>query len=331
MLRFVLKRVAATIAVLLFLTAVVFVLQKNTPIDSVRAKLGANASQERVAAETHRLGLDQPLVVQYVHYVGGLTHGDFQDSLRTRKPVSQDLATYLPATLELVLAAMLLAVVLGTALGIAAAARWRGAGVLRLVLVTGASAPVFLLALLGILVFYRQLGWLPATGRTTFFDAPNSPTGLLTVDSLVHGRLDVFSDAMRHLVMPAVCLALGPAVAIARTLRSSLLTNLQADHARTARAKGLRDVQVLLRHGLRNSAGPALSMAGIQVGLMFAAVVILESVFAWPGIGLYVVQSIPRGDFPAIAGVTLVLGALYVVVNSIVDLLQAAADPRIAR
>lgn len=331
MLRFVLTRVAGAVAVLLFLTAVVFVLQKNTPIDSVRAKLGANASQQLVDAETARLGLDRPLVVQYVDYVGGLLHGDFQESLRTRQPVSSDLATYLPATLELILAALLLAVVLGTGLGIAAASRWRGAGVLRVGLVAGASAPVFLLAVLGILLFYRQLGWLPATGRSSFYDAPDGPTGLLTIDSLVRGRTDVFSDAVRHLVMPAVCLALGPAVAIARTLRSSLLTNLQADHARTARAKGLREVHVLLRHGLRNSAGPALSMAGVQVGLMFAGVVVLESVFAWPGIGLYVVQSIPRADFPAIAGVTLVLGALYVVVNSVVDLLQAAADPRIAR
>jgi peptide/nickel transport system permease protein len=330
-LRFVLNRLVAMVGVLLFLTAVVFLLQKSTPIDGVRASLGANASQELVAAERHRLGYDRPLVVQYVDYLGGLVQGDLQQSLRTRQPVASDLATYLPATLELMLAALLLAVLVGTALGIAAVSGWRGAGGLRLLMVTGASAPVFLLALLGILLFYRQLGWLPATGRSAFFDAPNGPTGLLTLDALLHARFDVFSDAVRHLVMPAVCLALGPAVGIARTLRSALLTNLQADHARTARAKGLRDLRVLTRHGLRNSAGPALSMAGVQVGLMFAAVVVLESVFAWPGIGLYVVQSIPRADFPAIAGVTLVLGALYVVVNSVVDLLQAAADPRIAR
>lgn len=331
MLRFVLKRAAATVGVLLFLTAVVFVLQKSTPIDGVRASLGANASQELVAAERARLGYDRPLVVQYVDYLGGLTRGDLQQSLRTRQPVAQDLSTYLPATLELVAVALLLAVVLGLLLGLAAAGRWHGAGVLRLVLVTGASAPVFLLALLGILVFYRQLDWLPATGRSAFFDAPTGPTGLLLMDSLLTGRLDVLADAARHLAMPSIALALGPAVAIARTLRSSLLSNLQADHARTARSKGLREVHVLTRHGLRNAAGPALSMAGVQVGLMFAAVVVLESVFAWPGIGLYVVQSIPRADFPAIAGVTLVLGGLYVVINSVVDLLQALADPRIAR
>ena len=331
MLRFVLKRLVSTVGVLLFLTAVVFVLQKNTPIDGVRASLGANASQQLVTAERHRLGYDRPLPVQYVDYVAGLAQGDLKSSLRTRKPVASDLATYLPATVELMLVALVLALVLGALLGVAAVSRWRGAGLLRVVLVTGASAPVFLLALLGILLLYRQLDLLPATGRSSFFDAPDGPTGLLTVDSLVHGRIDVFFDAVRHLVMPAVCLALGPAVGIARTLRSSLLTNLQADHARTARSKGLSDLSVLLRHGLRNAAGPALSMAGVQVGLMFASVVVLESVFAWPGIGLYVVQSIPRADFPAIAGVTLVLGALYVVVNSVVDLLQAAADPRIAR
>lgn len=331
MLRFVLKRVASTVAVLLFLTAVVFVLQKATPIDGVRAMLGANASHQLVVEERHRLGYDRPLVVQYVHYVEGLATGDFQQSLRTRKPVASDLSSYVPATLELMAAAMLVALVLGTLLGVVAALGWRGSGVLRMVLVTGASAPVFLLALLGILVFYSKLGWLPATGRTSYFDAPTGPTGLLTVDALVAGRFDVLNDAVSHLVLPAVCLALGPAIAIARTLRSSLLTNLRADHARTARAKGLREVQVLLRHGLRNASGPALSMAGVQVGLMFATVAVVESVFAWPGIGLYVVQSIPRGDFPAIAGVTLVLGALYVVVNSVVDVLQAVADPRLAR
>jgi peptide/nickel transport system permease protein len=330
-LRFVLKRLGAAVGVLLFLTAVVFLLQKSTPIDGVRASLGANASRELVAETRHKLGYDRPLVVQYVRYVGDLVHGDLQQSLRTRKPVASDLGTFLPATLELMAAAMLLAGVLGTLMGIATALGWRGAGVLRMVLVTGASAPVFLLALLGILLFYRELGWLPATGRSVYFDAPTGPTGLLTVDALVHGRIGVFTDAVAHLVLPAVCLALGPAIAIARTLRSSLRTTLRGDHARTARAKGLRESDVLLRHGLRNASGPALSMAGVQVGLLFATVAVVESIFAWPGIGLYVVQSIPRGDFPAIAGVTLLLGGLYVVVNSVVDVLQAVADPRLAR
>jgi peptide/nickel transport system permease protein len=222
-----------------------------------------------------------------------------------------------------------MALILGGALGLLTAARFKGSGALRIVLVGFASAPVFLLALLGILLFYRNLGWLPATGRTSFSNIPKGPTNLLTVDSLIHGRFDVFIDAQKHLIMPAFCVAIGPAVAIGRVLRSSLVTTLQTDYVRTARSKGLRERTVIFRHALRNSVGPALSMTGLQVGLMFAGVVVIESIFAWPGIGFYTVQSIPRTDFPAIAGVTLILGAGYVLVNTLVEIAQAVADPRL--
>jgi peptide/nickel transport system permease protein len=195
-------------------------------------------------------------------------------------------------------------------------------------MVAGASAPVFLLALLGLLLFYRRLHWLPANGRTNYLEPPAGPTKLLLVDSLVHGRFDVFRDASEHILMPAFCIAIGPAVAIGRVLRSGIVNSMRSDYVRTARAKGLRERTVLVRHTLRNSAGAALSMTGLQVGLMFAGVVVIESIFAWPGIGFYTVQSIPRLDFPAIAGVTLLLGAAYVVVNTAVDILQGVADPR---
>ncbi len=197
-------------------------------------------------------------------------------------------------------------------------------------MVAGATAPVFLLALLGILLFYRQLGWLPSTGRTKFLNAPTGPTSFLTVDSLIHGQFDVFTDSVKHLILPAMCLAIGPAVSIGRVLRSSILTNLRSDYVRTARAKGIREIwTVLLKHTLRNSLGAALSMTGLQIGLMFAGVVVIESIFAWPGIGFYTVQAIPRLDFPAIAGVTLFLGATYVVINTGVEILQGIADPRL--
>jgi peptide/nickel transport system permease protein len=292
--------------------------------------LGANSSPQLIAQERARLGYDRPVLVQYLSYVGGLLHGDLQTSLRTRNPVSQDLASFLPASLELIAFALVLAAVVGTLLGIATAARWPGSGALRFVLVSAASAPTFLLALVGILVFFSQLGWLPATGRTSVLDAPSGPTGSLVIDGLVHGRPDVMSDALQHLVLPGICVALGPAIAIARVLRSSLVNTMRSDHVRTARAKGLREVRVLFRHGLRNSAGPALSMGGVQVGLMFAAVVVVETIFAWPGVGLYIAQGIPRADFPAVSAVTIVLGVLYVVVNSVVDVLHAVADPRLS-
>ena len=193
----------------------------------------------------------------------------------------------------------------------------------------GASTPQFLLALLGIVFFYRRLGWLPATGRTSLRDAPIGPTKFLIVDGILHARPDVVVDAIRHLILPGLCIAVGPAVAIARVLRSSLLNTMRADYVRTARAKGMREGVLVWRHALRNSIGPALSMTGLQVGLLFAGDVVVEQIFAWPGIGLYTTQSIPRSDFPAIAGVTLVLGFGYVVVNAVVDVLHALADPRL--
>ena len=328
-LKFFAGRLGGMIVVLLVLAFVVFCLQRYTPADPVRVKLGANAQPQIVKAERHRLGYDRPLFVQYFDYVKGLAHGDLQDSLRTRNPVTTDLGNYVPATLELTGFALGLALVLGTLLGIASAARLRGSSVLRVVMVAGSSAPVFLLALLGLLLFYRRLGWLPATGRSKFLNPPTGPTKLLTIDSLIHGRFDVFTDAVKHLILPGFCIAIGPAVSIGRVLRSSIVNSLRSDYVRTARAKGLKERTVLLRHTLRNSAGAALSMTGLQVGLMFAGVVVIESIFAWPGIGFYTVQSIPRLDFPAIAGVTLLLGAAYVVVNTVVDVLQGVADPRL--
>jgi peptide/nickel transport system permease protein len=317
------------VGVLLFLAAVVFILQHNTPTDPVHSFLGANASRAAIKAESHKLGYDRPLPVQYVRYVTGMLHGNFQMSLRTRRPVATDLRHYLPATLELAIFGLVLAGVLGAILGIVTAARFRGAGIFRFITLAGASTPPFLLALVGILFFYHRLGWLPATGRTSLASPPTGPTGFLTIDTLFHGNFHGFTDAIGHLILPGLCVAILPAVSIGRVLRSSLVTNLRSDYVRTARSKGLREVAVLWHHAVRNSVGPALSMAGLQVGLMFAGVVVIESIFAWPGIGLYTVQSIPRSDFPAIAGVTIVLGAGYVIVNTIVDILQGIADPRI--
>jgi peptide/nickel transport system permease protein len=189
---------------------------------------------------------------------------------------------------------------------------------------------MFLLGILGLIVFYQKLGWVPANGRVSAPNPPTGPTGMLTVDGLLAGRLDVVTNALHHLILPAVVIALGPAVAIGRVLRSSLLTDADSDYARTARAKGLSEGRIMVGHVLRNSVGGALSMTGLQVGLMFSGVLVIEQVFGWPGIGQYIAQSIPVADFPAIAGVTLMLGVLYVAINTAVDLLQAAADPRIA-
>jgi peptide/nickel transport system permease protein len=329
MMQLIVKRLGAVVVILLVLTAVLFGLQKASPSDPVHTMLGPGASKAAVAAEKHVLHLDEPVPQQYIRYVGGLFQGDLGMSYRTRRSVSTDIGTFLPATLELTLFSLLLALVLAVLLAVATTLNWPGAGLFKAVLLIGASAPSFLLAIGGIILFYKHLSWLPATGRTDFQDAPTGPTGLLTVDALVHGRPSVFVDALQHLLLPGLAIALGPAVSIGRVLRSSLVTTLRTDYTRTARAKGLKETAVMRRHVLRNSLGPALSMTGLQVGLMFAGVLVIEEIFAWPGLGQYTAQSIPVDDFPAIAGVTLLLGTGYVLINTVVDLLQAAADPRI--
>lgn len=304
---YVLRRLGALAALLVALSGLLFVLRRFSSGDPVRALVGANASQDAVARARADLGLDQPLTVQYGHYLAGLVRGDLGTSYRTRRPVGEDIATFGPPTLELVAAAFVVALVLALLFAVSSILRWPGAVVFRGALQVGAAAPTFLLAIGGIVLFSATLGWLPSGGR----GAPGDP-----------------ADQAVHLLLPALALGIAPALALGRVLRSSLLTTLAADHVRTARAKGLGEAATLRRHVLRNSAGPALSMAGLQLGFMLAGVLVVENVFTWNGLGSYLASSIPVDDYPAIAGVTLVLGATYVVVNAVVDVLQALADPR---
>ncbi|HET9058383.1 MAG TPA: ABC transporter permease [Acidimicrobiales bacterium] len=329
MLVFIGKRFGAALAIVVLLVGVMFALQKMSGIDPAHAYLGAGASAQAVATEKRALGLDASVPVQFGHYLSGVFQGNFGTSYRTRDAVSHDLVTYLPATVELAGYALALAVVMGLVLGIASAASWRGSKLLKALMMSGASAPIFLLCLLGILLFYGHLGWLPATGRTSYATVPTGPTGLLTVDALLHGRFGILLDAWRHLVLPAFCLSIVPAVSIGRVLRGSLVSVLSEDYVRTARSKGMRERAVLLRHALRNAVGPALSMTGLQAGLLLAGDVVVEQIFAWPGVGNYIAQGLPVGDFPAISGVTIVFGVGYVAVNAAVDLLQRLADPRV--
>jgi peptide/nickel transport system permease protein len=328
MARFTLTRLASLVGILLGLSVIVFLLQAVVPADPVRAMVGASATPQIVEAKRHELGLDRPLPAQYAQFLSRAVRGDLQMSLHTRRPVRTDIAAFLPATLELAATALAMAVVLGGVLGLLTA-RGRATS-LRVGLVASASVPAFLLALLLLIVFYAQLHWFPGSGRISpDLDPPTGPTGLLTVDGLLAGRLDVVGDALAHLALPALCLALGPAVALGRTLRSSLQTVLGSDHIRTARAKGLTERGVLLRHAVRPALNAPLTMTGLQVGMLLAGVVVIESIFAWPGLGLYTARAITSVDFPAIVGVTLVMGAAYVIVNALVDLAQVAADPRL--
>lgn len=325
---FLARRAGAAALILAALSFLVFALSQIAPGDPARAYVGANASTSTVAAARSTLGFDDPFLVQYARFLSGALTGDLGRSLRTRHAVTADLAAFLPATVELVLTAFVISLFLAALFAVSAALRWPGGAAARAVLLVAAAAPPFLLALMGIVVFFAQLGWLPAGGMGDFADP--GPTGVLVVDAALHGQGDALLDALWHLVLPALVLAIAPALGIGRILRASLEGVLGAEHVRTARSKGLSERRVLARHVVRNAIGPSLAMAGLQLGFMFAGVVVVEQVFSWPGIGNYLAASIPVADFPAIAGVTLVLGAIYVLANTVVDLLQAAADPRVS-
>jgi peptide/nickel transport system permease protein len=326
MIRFILNRTGAAAVLLVVLSALVFVLQQISPGDPARAYVGGNASPAAVAAARHQLGLDQPWPQQYLRYLWHALHGDLGVSLRTHQPVTSDLGQFLPATAELVLFSFVLALVLALLFALSGALRWPGTGIYRGVLLLGATAPAFLLGLGGIVLFYGDLHWLPEAGRGI---DTSSPTGFVLIDTLLHGDMNGFVVGFQHLLLPGLALAVAPAISIGRILRAGLESAYGADYVRTARAKGIREIGVLWRHVVRNSLDAALSMSGLQLGFMFAGVVIVEDVFSWPGIGYYLAQSIPQSDFPAIAGVTLLLGGVYIVVNAVVDVIQAVADPRL--
>lgn len=325
--RFIGVRVLSLIALLWILSVVLFVLQEISGANPVAAMLGGNASPEAIAAARERYGLDEPVLTRYFIFLTGIMVGDLGVSYRTRRPVMEDLLNYLPATLELVLFAFLLALALGVLFAVSTMLRWPGAQLFRGLLFVGSTIPTFLLGILGLIVFYRNFSLLPARGRGTDLEGP---TGFYVFDSLVAGNIEAATTALEHLILPSIALALGPALAIGRVLRSSLLDTIGQDYIRTANSKGLGQTSVLTKHVMRNSVNAALSMSALQLGFMFGGVLVVETVFSWGGIGSYLSASLPVSDFPAVAGVTFVLGALYVIANTAADILQSMADPRIA-
>ena len=324
-------RLLGTIPVLLSLVLLVLVLQHISPYDPARALAGERAPDNVVQRFRDELRLDEPLPIQYIHYLGRTVRGDLGKSAISGRPVTSDLARHLPATLELVIAASIIAIILGVALAMISVRPGWGPKLARAVMIGGASVPVFLAAFAGLLIFYRRLGWLPLTGRSSISSVPDGPTGFYVFDGLVRGRLDVVADALHHLVLPASVLAIGPAVAIGRVLRSGLYHALRSDYVRTARSKGLSEAAVVRRHALRNSSIAALSMGGMQIAAMFGIGIVIEVIFAWPGLGTYLERAISRGDFTSIGAVTLVLGVVYVLANAVVDVLQLLVDPRMRR
>ncbi len=328
--RFVLGRLLGLVVVLWALLTIVFLLGSVVPSDPARAYAGAGASPEVIAQKREELQLDEPLVTRYVDYLGRVLRGDLSTSVHTRRPVVDDLADALPATLELLFAAVVIVALIGLLVGTFTATARRGSGVLRGTLLAGASVPTFTLGLVALFLLYYKLGWFPAGNRSS--EVPLSvdgPSGFLLIDSLLAGQIDTFLDALWHLALPALTLALTPALLTARTLRSSLRRSLNEDYARTARAKGLTERRVLWGHALRNSLNAPLTIFGLEFGAMLAGIAIVETIFSWPGLGLYIERSIAATDVPAIIGATLVIGAVFVIANAVVDIIQAIIDPRL--
>lgn len=327
MTRFLLHRAGSLVLVVTALLALVFLVSRAGG-DPVRAYLGGNASQAAVAATRERLGLDQPLPLQFVDYVGRLLTGDLGLSFSTRRPVVEELAVRIPATVELALWAIVFAIVIAIALSGLYTLRGRAAGVVRFILFSAASAPSFLLATGGVLLFFSVLGLLPASGRTSYGPSQGL-TGFYVLDGILAGSPAYSWDAILHLLLPALAASIGPGVALARVLADGLLGAMSSPYARTARSLGEGERTILFRHGIRNAATPALSLLGVQVGMMLSSLVVVEQIFSWNGLGQYLTRAISASDVNSIAAVSLILGVFYVVMNAIVDVVLAAVDPRI--
>jgi peptide/nickel transport system permease protein len=331
---YILRRVLLLIPMLAGITVVSFVLSHAVPADPVTANVGEQAAADPavVAAFRHRWGLDKPLYQQYLIYLWNLAHGDMGTSISTKQPVLLDLRQHLPATIELAIPAMAFGITVGVPLGIVSAVNRAKAidEVARVVSMAGVSMPVFWLGLMAMLVFYAHLGIAPSPGRlTAAIVPPRFMTGFLLVDALGARRFDVIADWSGHLVLPAIVLSLYGLSRITRVMRGSMLETLDEDFIRTARAKGLRRWRVILRHAARNGLIPVVTIIGLSFGDLLSGAVVTETVFAWPGLGLYAFSSATSLDFPAIMGVGITVATVYIFVNLLVDIAYALFDPRI--
>jgi peptide/nickel transport system permease protein len=332
MIGFILRRLAGLVLVLVGVSIITFALTQLVPVDPVASALGQNAREEQIQAYRKELGLDRPPVLQYFSYVDRLLHGDFGKSIRTRRPVADDLRDFFPATIELSIAAMVIAVILGVALGIVAAIRRNSLidGFARAFALVGGSLPIFFVGLLVLALFYSRLRWLPGPGRLdAVLTPPRRITGMYTLDSLLAGNWALFVNSLRHLVLPAATLGYFSTAVLLRMTRSSMLEVLGQDYVRTARAKGLRDQVVILRHALKNAMIPVLTTIGIVFGSLLSGAVLTETIFGWPGLGRYATTSAVSLDLPAVMGVTLVAAVVYPIVNLLVDIGYHVLDPRI--
>jgi peptide/nickel transport system permease protein len=331
MLSYIIKRFLGVIPVLLCVSMLVFGFLRLIPGDPAVTMLGERATPENIARVREQLGLNEPLPEQYLIFLGNALRGDLGRSILRQEPVAQEILRRFPATIELAMAAMLFAMVVGIPAGVISAVRrgsWFDGGSM-LVALTGVSMPIFWLGLMLIYLFAVVLHLLPTGGRLDAGTQLAPITNLVLVDSLLAWNIPVFIQGLRHLLLPALALGTIPMAIIARMTRSSMLEVLGQDYIRTAQAKGLKERTVVVRHALRNAWLPIITVVGLQVGILLSGAILTETVFSWPGIGRWLVDAIYARDYPIVQGVTLMIALIFVVVNLTVDILYALVDPRV--
>jgi peptide/nickel transport system permease protein len=329
--QYAIKRFLTIVPVLIGISLIVFSFIHLIPGDPAVAMLGERATPQRVAEVRAQLGLDRPLYIQYGIYVGKILRGDFGASILRGDPVLWDLLRRFPATVELATSAIFIAITVGVPMGIIAAV-WRNSlfdGLSRLVALTGVSMPIFWLGLMLAWFFGVMLRWLPTGFRLDTDVTLVAVTNFYVLDSVLTKNPHALVSSLRHLILPAVCLSTIPMAVIARMTRASLLEVLSQDYIRTAESKGLPQQAVILRHAMRNALLPVMTVTGLQVGRLLAGAILTETIFSWPGIGLWIYESIQARDYPIVQGATLFIATIFVMVNLITDLLYATVDPRI--
>jgi len=329
--RYILKRLLLLVPVLFGVSVIVFVVMHSFTADPAGIILGQHATEKQILELRSKLDLDKPIYIQYFKYLGRLIHGDLGDSLYTKTSVVKELFARFPATVELTVSAILFASVFGILVGVLSAVKKNSIFdyICMVGALTGVSMPIFWLGIMLIILFSVSLGWCPPGGRIDIMLSPANVTGFLFIDSILTGDWESFASALSHLVLPTIALGSYSTAIIARMTRSSVLETLQQDYIRTAWAKGLAERVVVIRHALRNALIPVVTVIGLQMGSLLGGAVLTETVFAWPGIGKYVVDSIIKSDYTVVQGAVLLVAFIFVIVNLIVDVIYAFIDPRI--
>lgn len=332
MIRFILGKLLYLIPTFLGITIVAFGFVRILPGDPVLLMAGERGiSPERYAQLSHQLGYDKPMWQQYLDFLWRLLHGDFGNSIVTKKPVLTEFLALFPATIELGLCAILIATLVGVPVGVIAAIK-RGSWFDQLAMTTalvGFSMPIFWWGLLLIILFSGTLGWTPVSGRISLMYFFPQVTGFMLIDSLLSGQKGAFASAVSHLILPSIVLATIPLAVIARQTRSAMLEVMGEDYVRTAKAKGLSEGRVVGVHALRNAMIPVVTTIGLQIGVLLAGAILTETIFSWPGIGKWMIDSISRRDYPVVQSGLLLIAAVVMIVNLIVDLTYGLINPRI--